>query len=259
MEHPVEMFVRPSLHEASLVVAFEGWSDAGEAATGAVRYLSEAIRAVPLGQIDCEEFLDLTVQRPTIRLNDLRERTIEWPATRFDYGSHDTSHELVLAQGVEPHTHWRRYCDLFVSLVRRLGIRRVILLGAYVSDVVYSRPVAVTGFATSDELLEEVGVSHSSYEGPTGIGGVLAEELAAEGIEVLSLWAGLPHYISASPNSRGALALVQKVTGSLRVKIDDEPLRNEAASFEQKISNIVAADPELTEYVRELKRREFAQ
>lgn len=219
------MFVRPSLHEASLVVAFEGWSDAGEAATGAVRHLTEAIRAVPLGQIDGEEFLDLTVQRPTIRLNDLRERKIEWPATRFDYGSHDTSRELVLAQGVEPHTHWRRYCDFFVSLVKRLGIRRVTLLGAYVSDVVYSRPVVVTGFATSDELLDEIGVSSSSYEGPTGIASVLANHLASEGIEVVSLWAGLPHYISESPNPRGALALVQKLTESLRVKIDDEPLR----------------------------------
>ena len=109
------------------------------------------------------------------------------------------------------------------------------------------------------QLLEELNIEPSLYEGPTGIVGVLADRLGRSGIEVTSLWAGLPNYINVSPNPRGALALVQKLTAQLSIKIDEEPLRNDAASYEQRISGLVSGDPELAEYVRELKRREFAQ
>jgi proteasome assembly chaperone (PAC2) family protein len=253
------MHVQPTLSDASMVVAFEGWNDAGEAATTAVRYVTEAIHAVPLAEIDGEDFLDLTVRRPLVRWRPDGAREIEWPRTLFHYGSPDTSRELVLGLGIEPHLRWRRYCELIAGLVERLGIRRVVLLGAYVADVVYSRPVNVTGFASADRLLDEIGVAPTSYEGPTGIIGVLADRLGGEGVEIVSLWAGLPHYITATPNPRGALALVQKLTLALDIKLDEQPLRREAARFEEKISSIVAADPELSEYVRQLKRREFAQ
>jgi predicted ATP-grasp superfamily ATP-dependent carboligase len=253
------MHVQPSLREAPLVIAFEGWNDAGEAATTAVRYLDQAICSVPLAEIECEEFLDLTVRRPTVRFDEGHTRVIEWPATCFRYGSVDSSRELVTGIGIEPHLDWRRYCDLLADLVGRIGVRRVVMLGAYVADVVYSRPVAVTGFASSPKLLEEIGVVPTSYEGPTGIVGVLAERLMADSIEIVSLWAGLPHYISVSPNPRGALALTQMLTAFLEIAIDEEPLRRQAAQFEQKISALVSADPELTEYVKQLKRREFAQ
>jgi predicted ATP-grasp superfamily ATP-dependent carboligase len=253
------MHVRPSLAGASMVAAFEGWNDAGESATSAVQYVDSAIGSVPLAEIDGEEFLDLTVRRPLVRFGESGRREFEWPATHFRFGAHDASHEIVIAEGIEPHMNWRRYCDLFAEVVSRVGIRRVVLLGAYVADVVYSRPVGVTGFASSEHLLEEIGVTPSAYEGPTGIVGVLAERLRTDGVEVLSLWAGLPHYISATPNPRGALALVQKLKKATGIVIDTAPLEREAASFEEKISALVASDPDLTEYVRQLKRREFAQ
>ena len=259
MNDALRMHVQPTLHDAALVASFEGWNDAGEAATCAVRFLADAVRSVPLASIDCEEFLDLTVRRPVLRIGARGERNIEWPRTEFVYGSPDASREIVLGHGIEPHVHWRRYSDLVAEVVSRLKIRRVVLLGAYVADVVYSRPVTVTGFATSPRLLEEIGVTPSHYEGPTGIVGVLTDRLARQGVELLSLWAGLPHYISATPNPRGALALLQFLTASLNLKIADEPLRADAAAFEEKISNIVSSDPELSEYVRQLKRREFAQ
>jgi len=255
----LRMHVHPTLSDACMVAAFEGWNDAGEAATHAVSYVAQAIGSVPLAEIDGEEFLDFTVRRPMIRLLETGEREVVWPATRFAYGSPDASRELVVVSGVEPHVKWRHYCELFADLVARLQIPRVILLGAYVADVVYSRPVGVTGFATQDRLLEEIGVPNSRYEGPSGIVGVLAERLRRDGVEIVSLWAGLPHYITASPNPRGALALVQKLTACLDIKIDEEPLRRDAAVFEEKISSLVASDPELLEYVRQLKRREFAQ
>ena len=259
MRDVLTLHVEPKLQDATLILAYEGWNDAGEAASVATEFLAEAIAAVPLAEIDGEPFLDFTVSRPWVRTDDAGRRRIEWPATRFWYGPTDANRELVLARGTEPHVHWRDYCDHVVGLVRRLDIRRIVLLGAYVADVVYSRPVGVTGFASDEARLQEIGVEPSRYEGPTGIVGVLGERFEAEGLEVLSLWAGLPHYISASPNPRGALALVQKLRAALALAVDDEPLQQQAAAFEQKISALVSADPELAEYVRQLKRREFAQ
>jgi hypothetical protein len=252
-------YALPVLENATLVAAFEGWNDAGEAATGAARYVESAIHAAPLAEIDGEEFLDFTVRRPCVRASGAGERTIEWPVTRLSYGEYGAARELIVAIGIEPHLRWRTYCDVFASLVARLRVKRVVLLGAYVADVVYSRPVDVTGFASEDGRLEAIGVAPSRYEGPTGIVGVLGERLRADGVAVLSLWAGLPHYISASPNPRGSLALVQKLASDLPLAIDEAPLRSEAAAFEQKISALVSGDPELTEYVRLLKKREFAQ
>ncbi len=253
------LHVEPRLSNATLLCAFEGWNDAGEAATGAVRYVEDAIRAVPLADLDAEEFLDLTVRRPTVRNRRDGTPRIVWPTTRFCYGSPDATRELVLGVGVEPHLRWRAYCDQFAAFVKRIDVRRVVLLGAYVADVVYSRPVAVTGFGSDEGALAALGVAESHYEGPTGIVGVLAERLLADGVPVLSLWAGLPHYITASPNPRGTLALVQKLAQGLPLAIDEEPLRREAAAFEQRISDLVNGDPELAEYVRLLKKREFAQ
>ena len=260
MRDALTFFVEPVLENATLVAAFEGWNDAGEAATGAARYVEAAIRAVPLAEIDGEEFLDFTVRRPCVRAARTATRAIEWPVTRVSATARATaSRELVVAIGAEPHLRWRAYCDLFASLVRRLRVKRVVLLGAYVADVVYSRPVDVTGFASEADRLAAIGVAPSRYEGPTGIVGVLGEQLRADGVAVLSLWAGLPHYISASPNPRGALALVQKLASDLPLAIDEAPLRAEAAAFEEKISALVSGDPELSEYVRLLKKREFAQ
>jgi hypothetical protein len=250
--------VEPDLAEAPLVLAFEGWNDAGESATHALRYLQDAIRSVPLGEIDCEEYLDFTVQRPGVRLREGR-RVIEWPRMEFSYGAVDPAREIVIGLGVEPHLRWRGFCDAIARLVERLRVRRVVLLGAYLADVVYSRPVEVSGFALPPERLQAFGVRPTHYEGPTGIVGALADRLESDGVEVVSLWAGLPHYIGMSPNPRGALALLQRLTEGLAVKIDDDPLCREAAAFEQRISELVAADPDLLEYVRQLKRREFAQ
>jgi hypothetical protein len=255
----LRLHVRPALRNAPLLLAFGGWNDAGDAATLAVRYVEDAIRSVPLAEIDCEEFLDFTVTRPTVKLDAGHQRVIEWPRVEFRYGSMDESRELVTGCGFEPHLRWRRFCDLIAELAAALSVQRVVLVGAFLADVVYSRPVGVTGFASDPRLLEAIEVPASSYQGPTGILGVIAERLRRDGREIVSLWAGLPHYISAAPNPRGALALLHKLTQLLELKLDDQPLRLEAARFEEKISALVAGDPELSEYVRQLKRRDFAQ
>jgi proteasome assembly chaperone (PAC2) family protein len=255
----LRLHVKPELRDPALIVALEGWNDAGEAATTALRFVSDSVRAVPLAELDPEEFYDFTVRRPNILVDPHRSRRIVWPTNEFRFGSIDADRELVTFCGVEPHLKWMAFADSVTGLAQDLEVSRVVLLGAYLADVVYSRPVGVTGFASDPERLKQLGVEPSSYEGPTGIVGVLGERFEQAGMEVVSLWAGLPHYINAAPNPRGALALLQGVTRYLDFPVDDAPLRTGAAEFEEKISKLVASDPDLSEYVRQLKRREFAQ
>jgi PAC2 family len=251
--------VQPDLHDASLLLAFEGWNDAGEAASSAARFFSDAVQGAPLAELDPEEFYDFTVNRPRVLQEQGKDRRIEWPSVEFRYGALCDERALVVGVGPEPHLRWRRFTEEVLGLARRCKVRRAVLLGAFLADVVYSRPVRVSGSSSVPETAVHLALEPSGYEGPTGIVGVLAEGLRGEGVEVVSLWAGLPHYIEASPNPRGALALVQKASSFLRMPVDETPLRDAAAEFEEHVSALVASDPALSEYVRALKKREFAQ
>lgn len=259
MGDPLRFEVRPELDEPALLLAFEGWNDAGESATSAAHYFSDAMRGAPLAEIDPEEFYDFTVNRPIVSLDAGGVRQIGWPTTRFRYGSLGPERPLIVGVGPEPHLRWRGYCDHVLRLVAECRVRRVVLLGAFLADVLYSLPVRVSGFSSDPALMDGLRVQPSGYEGPTGILGVLAGLLRETDCEVVSLWAGLPHYISAAPNPRGTLALIQKTCEYLDARTDETALQKSAAEFEQRISALVASDPSLTEYVKELKRREFAQ
>ena len=253
------MHVEPELRDPALVLAFQGWNDAGQAASLALDFVSQSIQSVPLADLDPEEFYDFTVERPVVTLTEDHQRIINWPETRFRYGPVEGDRDLILASGVEPHFRWRRYCESVVGLALDSGVQHVVLLGAYLADVVYSQPVALTGFSTDPTVLPMLSVTPSGYQGPTGVLSVLAHAFEQEGLSVTSLWAGLPHYIDTTPNPRGALALVQKMGECLGFHIDEASLRSQAAEYEEKTSAMVSADTELLEYVRQLKRREFAQ
>ena len=258
MADPLRLLDPRELRAPDLLLAFEGWNDAGEAATSAVRFVASELGSGALAEIDPEAFFDFTVTRPQVRLGADGEREIDWPSFDFSF-ARGPERDLILGVGPEPHTRWRHFCDCVVEVARQHGARRVALLGSFLADVLYSRPVGVTGFASESALMERLGLEPSRYEGPTGIVGVLGDRLRREGLEVVSFWAGLPHYIDSSPNPRGALALVQQVAPYLGVTVDERPLVEAAAEFEQRISALVASDPTLAEYVKQLKRRDFAQ
>ncbi|MEB2345442.1 MAG: PAC2 family protein [Deltaproteobacteria bacterium] len=260
-QSPLRFHVRPSLREPALLLALEGWSDAGEAATTAVRFVAGEIGAAPLAEIDGEEYFDFTVRRPLVQVDEGVASGLTWPDCRFGFATApgDEPRDLVTCHGVEPHLRWRDWSDHVLHLVGELGIRRVVLLGAFLGEVLYSRPVEVTGVASDPELLAALGVAPVRYAGPTGMIGVLGQRLRERGCQVASLWAGLPHYVELSPNARGALALLERALPFLGVRLDLEPLRRSARDCEERISAMVTGDPELSEYVRELKRREFAQ
>jgi len=257
MSNHLRWHVRPRLRDPLLVLACEGWNDAGEAATTALTQLAAQIGAAPLAEIDPEEFFDFTVRRPNVVVEDGVAVRLDWPTCRFLYAAADDAHELVIGLAIEPHLRWRLYTEQVLALVDALHVRRAVLLGAYLADVLYSRPVGVTAVASHASVLDRHGLEPTRYEGPTGMIGLLGWELRARGVETLALWAGLPHYIHVTPNPRGALALLERAAPLLDVKLDLESLRASARDCEQRMSQMVAADPELAEYVRELKRREF--
>jgi predicted ATP-grasp superfamily ATP-dependent carboligase len=255
----VRVFAQPELRKPTLVLALEGWNDAGEAATTAIRYIAKQNSGERFAELDGEDYYDFTVRRPQVAVDEGVVHEISWPTNEFFHAPADAESDVVLGVGVEPHLRWRTFSDEIIGLVDDLGIHKVALLGAFLADVLYSRPVEVSGVASSPAVLAKLAIEPTTYHGPTGMVGVLGYRLRERGCEVASLWAGLPHYVNVSPNPRGSLALIEKVSDFVGLRVDLEPLRGAAAECEERVSAMVAADPELSEYVRQLKRREFAQ
>ena len=220
MSELLRWHVRPRLRDPLLVLSFEGWNDAGESATTAARYLAEQIGAAPLADIEPELFFDFTVRRPTLEVEDGVVTHFEWPLSRFHYAAVDEAHELVVGTAIEPHLRWQLYADQILALVETLEVKRCVMLGAYLADVLYSRPVAITAVASDAALLDRHGLEGSRYEGPTGVVGMLGYLLKQRGVDFLALWAGLPHYIHVTPNPRGALALLERAEPILDLKLD---------------------------------------
>jgi predicted ATP-grasp superfamily ATP-dependent carboligase len=251
---------RPTLKQPILLLTFAGWSDAGASATTAVRYLIDQLMGKKIASIDPEEFYDFYRQRPVVRLNDNKVREIHWPSYDFYHGPGlGIDKDFILGIGAEPHLRWRTFTETMLNFARECQAGMVVTLGAYLDEVLYTRPVPLSGFSTDAKLVEELDLVPSRYQGPTGIIGVLADACRVAGITHLSLWASLPHYLSVSPNPRGTLALLLRLNQWLGLRVDTTPLERAAADFQAKINEAVNADPKLSAFVRELKKREFEQ
>ena len=245
---------RPSLRDPVMVCAFKGWNDAGEAASAALSYIQDQFESTRVAEIDPEEYYDFTAVRPTVRLSDGRTRRIEWPenvvsAARVPGADGD----LAMLQGTEPSLRWRRFTGAVIDAAQEMGARTVITLGALLADVPHSRPVSITGIASDESQLERLGFERTSYEGPTGIVGVLHHACAAAGIPSISLWASVPHYVAAAPNPKVALALVRAFEGAAGVAVDAGELEHAAEDYEHQVSAAVASDPEVKAFVERLE------
>ena len=251
---------RDGLREPVVILAYAGWNDGGEAATTAAAHLLETFTARKLATLEMEEFVDYTVVRPHVRLAEGDVREIRWPDHElFAIRSETRSFDLVVGLGVEPHLRWRAFSAAMVELVQGIGAKLVVLLGAFLDEVIYSQPIQVIGGSSDPALAASLGLQASRYEGPTGIVGVLGDAIQRAGVPTLSLWARLPHYVQEVPNSRAALALLQRVEAVTGFPLDKSSLETAAATFDQEVSEAIAADPQLSAYVRELKRRAFSQ
>jgi hypothetical protein len=247
----------PDLRRPVLVAAFEGWNDAGECASRAIDTIGRGLDVTPFAEIEPEEFFDFQHVRPHVRTAGDGTRVIEWPANVFSFADvESSSSDLVLLDGTEPNLRWKTFTTGIVELALELGVGMVVSVGALQVDVPHTRPVPLTITTPDARLAEELaGVSKSSYEGPTGLTGVLHAAASAAGLPAVSMWAGVPHYLSGTPYLPGALALAERIAAILEVDLPLGRLARDAAAQTDEIAELLAADDELADYVAELEAR----
>ena len=247
----------PELSDPIVVAAFEGWNDAGDAATGAVEHLELVWDAQPLTEIDPDDYYDFQVNRPTVSLVDGVSRRITWPTTRLSYCRPPGSDfDLVLIRGIEPNMRWRVFCREILGLIQDFDAHTVVTLGALLSDTPHTRPTQVTGTSYDSESATRFGLEKSRYEGPTGIVGVLQDACVASGIPAVSFWAGVPHYVSQPPNPKATLALLHAVEEVLDLPVPLAELPQQADEWQKLVDEMAAEDDEVTEYIRNLEERD---
>jgi predicted ATP-grasp superfamily ATP-dependent carboligase len=247
---------RPSLSRPVLVAAFEGWNDAGDAASGAVRYLIDRFDAEPVAEIDAEDFFDFTSTRPQAEIDDDGVRRVVWPTTEVHVASlPGAAGDVVLMVGTEPHLRWRTFCEQVTGITRQLDVRMVVTLGALQAEVPHSRPVPVVGSATDAGLQVELGLSPSTYQGPTGVVGVLTAACHEAGLPSASLWAAVPIYVPTAPSPKAVLALLERLEEVLGVWVPTTDLEIASAAYERQVTELVDEDDETSDYVALLERR----
>jgi proteasome assembly chaperone (PAC2) family protein len=253
---PLQWDYRPDgLRAPAVVCAFKGWNDAADAASTAITFVGSALGARRFATIDPEEFYDFQATRPRIKLTEGRTREIEWPAVElYEARVPRAPRDLVLLSGSEPSFRWRTFSKVIVELTEALGAQLVVTLGALLADVPHSRPVAITGLASDASLIARLGLASSSYEGPTGIVGILHAACQQDGLPAASLWAAVPHYIAATPNPKAALALVRKLEGLVGVAVDASELEAASLDYERQVNLAVQSDPDVQAFVERLEQ-----
>jgi proteasome assembly chaperone (PAC2) family protein len=255
MEH-LRWSQQPNLRRPVVLAAFEGWNDAGDSASTAIRFLVDRWRARPFADIDAEPFYDFTQARPEVRLIDGHQRELVWPRNRFSAARvPGLDDDLVLLDGTEPALLWRTFCNQVLEVAQRYEAQLVITLGALISDVPHNRPVQIFGVGYDTDAVSRLHVEPSTYEGPTGIVGVLHDRCQAAGIASASLWAAVPSYAHSAPSPKATLALVEKVGAMLGVNVPATDLEIASAAYERQINKLVADDEETAELVQQLEQR----
>ena len=243
------------LRAPALICAFTGWNDAGDAASSALSFLGSSLGATRFAQIDPEEFYDFQTVRPKVKLTEGVTREIIWPAAEvFVARVPRAPRDLILLGGPEPSMRWRTFTNVVTDLVEALGVQLVVSLGALLADVPHSLPVPVSGTTSDAGLGERLGLRPTSYEGPTGIVGVLHAAVSELGIPSASLWASVPHYVAAAPNPKAALALLRKLEGLVGVAVDGSELEAAAADYERQVGLAVQSDPDVQAFVERLEQ-----
>jgi predicted ATP-grasp superfamily ATP-dependent carboligase len=244
------------LRAPALICAFSGWNDAGDAASAALTFMGESLGAERFARIDPEDFYDFQSTRPHIGFTEDRVREITWPGIEiFAARVPRAPRDLILVQGPEPSMRWQTFCKHIIDLAEALGTQLVVTIGALLADVPHTQPVAITGLASDEALLAKLGgLTETTYEGPTGIVGVLHTACTEAGLPSASLWASVPHYVAAAPNPKAALALVRKVEALVAVNVDASDLENATREYERQVGLAVQSDPDVQAFVERLEQ-----
>jgi proteasome assembly chaperone (PAC2) family protein len=244
----------PELIDPVMICAFEGWNDAGDAASGAVAHLDEVWQAQYLAELDPEDYYDFQVNRPTIAFGASGARELEWPTTRVTVARLPLQQrDVVLVHGIEPSMRWKSFCQELLAFADELGVEMVVTLGALLADTPHTRPIPVTGTATEEEVAEALGLETSQYEGPTGIVGVLQDACTQVGLPAVSVWAAVPHYVAQPPCPKATVALLRKVEDLLDIQVPLGDLEEESRAWQTGVDELAEEDAEVADYVRSLE------
>ncbi|HEX2782235.1 MAG TPA: PAC2 family protein [Ilumatobacteraceae bacterium] len=251
MDH-VRWLAQPNLHRPTIIAAFTGWNDAGDAASNSVRHLIEAWKAQPLAEIDPEEFTDFATIRPHVRLDSGMTRSIVWPTVGL-WSASTPGGDVILLLGPEPSLRWRLFGEQVMAVAARFEATMLLTLGALLADVPHSRPVQLMGTATEQTMIDRFDLQRSRYEGPTGIVGVLHDAASHTDLSSASLWAAVPAYASQVPSPKAALALVARTCEMLGCPAPTGRLVAEASEYDARVSAFVGDDEDLIGYVSRLE------
>jgi hypothetical protein len=255
-----------------LVVAFEGWNDAGEAASGAVRTLQDVLDVVPITEVDPELYFDYQFNRPTIVADDDGHRHLEWPSA-IVYGpakpaampagladdaqlqvSGNNVGNIFLLLGTEPSRSWKGFTAEILDAALTADISAIVFLGAMLADVPHTRPISIFTTSENAHVRSELQIERSTYEGPVGILSAISEAAETVGIPTVSIWASVPHYVHNAPSPKAMLALIDKLEELVDVTIPRGNLVEEAAEWESGIDALAADDDDMAQYIQQLEQ-----
>ena len=263
----MEIHKIPALRNPVMLIAFSGWNDAAEAATGAASHIlgawtdaehavNDQVGVVPelIADIDPEEFYDFQVNRPIVDIDESQIRSLTWPGTQiFGLATPNFNFDFIVVRGVEPSMKWKTFMHDLLDLADDLEVQRIITLGSMLADAPHSRPITVTGSGAHPEIAKRLGVEVSRYEGPTGILGVIADACLRRGIDAISLWAAIPHYASNSPSPKATLALINALEDFLEISLPQGDLHADSLEWESEVDELAREDSDVAEYVKALE------
>jgi len=263
----VEIHKIPALRNPVMLIAFSGWNDAAEAATGAASHIlgawtdaqhaiNDQVGVVPelIADIDPEEFYDFQVNRPIVDIDESQIRSLTWPGTQiFGLATPNFDFDFIIVRGVEPSMKWKTFTHDLLDLADDLEVQTIITLGSMLADAPHSRPITVTGSGAHPELAKRLGVEVSRYEGPTGILGVIADACLRRGLDAVSLWAAIPHYASNSPSPKATLALINALEDFLQISLPQGDLHADSLEWESEVDELAREDSDVAEYVKALE------
>lgn len=251
LEH-VRWIRRPELRRPVLVVAFTGWNDAAESASGALKHLVENADTTPLAEIDPEAFTDFATIRPHVRLNDTGARQIVWPTVSL-WTVSLPERDLVVMLGPEPSLRWREFCDQVLGIAREMSVKMVVTIGALLADVPHRRDVHIIGTGSDDAINDRFDLRRSQYEGPTGIVGVLGDSANRAGLSVVALWAAVPSYAGQIPSPKASATLLDRLSEIIDTVVPTAALEAAIESYEDQVDQLIASDPSLSRYVERIE------
>ena len=245
----------PPLNDPWMVAAFEGWNDAGDAATSLVDHLVDEWDAQVLAELDPDDYYDFQLTRPTLERDDEGTAMIVWPTpTLYLARPAGFERDVLLLRAPEPSFRWRAFCSTVVGIARLAGVTELVAVGALLTDAPHSRPVPVTGSSSDPTLETRLNLRPSRYSGPVGINAVLTETATREGIPSLSMWAAVPHYVAEPPCPKATLALLRALEDAVACPLPYGMLEELSEAWQRGADEAAAEDPEIAEYVSELEQ-----